>query len=284
MGTTGFLHDKDEQYEKGRAGKKRSRSFFMLFIFASVLAAAIIFIVLGSSRDRQVEEQFTQAMTSYAPAPAISAAVSTAPAPSAAPEENIFDRTRKKPDRMIDFNSLVQANGDIFAWISIPGTDIDYPVVHCDDNEYYLSHNALNEESKSGAIFSDMQNTRGFTDPLTVLYGHRMKNGSMFAELHKFEDEAFFQQNNKIEIYTPVGQWEYEIFAAYRTDNANILYGRDFHDKEAYRQYLDGVMNIHDLKANLSGAQLTPDDYILTLSTCVEGEEDQRYVVQAVLR
>jgi sortase B len=282
MKSTGFTQNENEEYEKRRTHKKRVRPFFLLIISGAVLAGAIICIVLANNRDQSVESEFNQAMASYAPAAA--APVSASPAPAASEEENIFDRTRKKPDRNIDFNGLAAENGDIIAWVSVPGTDIDYPVVHGEDNEYYLSHNALKEESKSGAIFSDMQNTRGFTDPVTVLYGHRMKNGSMFASLHKFEDEAFFKQNNKIEIYTSVGQWEYEIFAAYKTDNANILYGRDFHDKEVYQKYLDSIENIHDLSAHLSGTELTTDDHILTLSTCVEGEEEQRYVVQAVLR
>lgn len=282
MKASGFLHDKEKQYEKERLDKRRVLSFFLLFFSAAVLVAAVIIIVAHNNKIQSVEAEYAQLMASYAPRQ--TSQVQTSSAPVVVHEETIFEQTRKEPDRNIDFNGLTAPNGDIFAWISIPGTEIDYPVAHCDNNQYYLSHNALREESKKGAIFSDMQNPRGFTDPVTVLYGHRMKDGSMFAGLHQFEDEVFFKQYNKIKIYTPEGQWEYEIFAAYQTDNANILYGKDFNDKEVYQQYLDSIKNIHDLNAHISGLEVTSEDYILTLSTCVVGEDDQRYVVQAVLR
>lgn len=247
-----------------------------IFIFCNMF-----FIQIQKNQYEPVNEEYMLAMETYAPIKTVAQASAL---PSLLEDTDIFKRTRKEPDRNIDFKGLIAANSDIYAWINIPGTDIDYPVVYCDDNEYYLSHDALKGESKSGAIFSDMGNTIGFSDPVTVLYGHRMNDGSMFAELHKFEEVSFFNQNKIVKLFTPEGEWDYQIFAAYQTDNTNILYGKNFTDKEQYQIYLDGLNAIHDTKANMDNELPTADDYILTLSTCVKEAEDSRYVVQAVLR
>ena len=251
----------------------RMISAVCVFVFCN-----FVFIQMQQSRNEPVNQEYMIAMETFAPLSQAVTVESTAPVP---PKEA---RTRTEPDRSIDFNGLIAANSDIYAWISIPGTNIDYPVLYCGDNAYYLSHNALNEESKSGAIFSDMRNQEGFRDPVTVLYGHRMNDGSMFAQLHKFEDVSFFNQNRIIKIYTPQGEWEYRIFAAYQTDDSNILYGKDFTDRKQYQLYLDGLKAIHDTNANIGSETLTVDNYILTLSTCVKDDEESRFIVQAILR
>ncbi len=271
--------------QKRKIEKKKLR----LTVATRIIAAVGIFAAFNIAafqikynENEPVNQEYMIQMELYAPVAQAVSVPSVAPEPSEDPD--IFARTRKDPDRNIDFKGLTAANGDIYAWISIPGTDIDYPVLYCGDNAYYLSHNAFNEESKSGSIFCDMRNAKGFRDPVTVLYGHRMNDGSMFAQLNRFEDVAFFNQNQIINIYTPDGQWEYKVFAAYRTDNNNILYGKDFNDPEQYQLYLDGLKAIHDDHANIGSELPTSKDYILTLSTCVKGDEDSRYIVQAMLR
>jgi sortase, SrtB family len=278
--TTGSRQDR--HFKKGCLSKRKV-VFFLLIFAAAVLAVAVFFIVSSNQQTNSDDKAFSQALQSFAPAQT-SVPIATGPASASASPENTLDQHRKKPDRNIDFSGLAAKNGDIFAWINIPGTEIDYPVVHGKDNEYYLSHDAFKKESQIGAIFSDMSNTKGNVDPVTVLYGHRMNSGSMFAQLHKYEDKSFFEKNNTVKIYTLEGQWNYEVFAAYKTDNSNILYGKNFKDKQVLQEYLDGIKNVRDINAHISSTNVTVDDYILTLSTCVKGEEDDRYVVQAVLR
>lgn len=100
----------------------------------------------------------------------------------------------------VDFDSLKSQNPDIYAWITIPGTDIDYPVLQKTDSEdpydnFYLDHTVDLTEGLPGAIYSQAVNHKDFMDSVTVLYGHNLKNGGMFSSLHKFENKDFFEEN-----------------------------------------------------------------------------------------
>lgn len=190
------------------------------------------------------------------------------------------------PEKNFDWKGLWAENKDIYAWIYIPGTSVDYPVVqHPTDDIYYLEHNLDGSKGYPGTIFSQSLNSKDFTDPNTVLYGHNMKNGSMFATLHNFEDNVFFDENMYIYIYTPDKTLVYKIFAAYEFSNAHILYEYDFSTKEGYQYYLDVIKSVRDMNAHMrNDVEVTVDSRILTLSTCLKnGNDAKRYLVQGVL-
>ncbi|MEA4853251.1 MAG: class B sortase [Christensenella sp.] len=208
------------------------------------------------------------------------AQVSVAPEPKETPVPS----ATQEAVRQIDFATLLQKNSEIVAWIEIPGTKIDYAVVQGKDNVFYLDHDALLAENVEGAIFVDAANSPGFADRNTVLYGHRMNNGDMFAGLHDFEDAAFFDQNRVLYLYLPDGtRTEYEIFAAYETGDEYILGQWDFADDNTWSAYLEQIGK-EDANANVRNADVSTNDKILTLSTCVRGEDEKRYLVQAVAR
>ena len=103
----------------------------------------------------------------------------------------------------IDFASLKETNPDIYAWIEIPDTNVNYPIVQsADDDSYYLNHTIDGQEGYPGSIYTEKVNAKDFSDFNTVIYGHDMKDGSMFKDLHKFEDADFFEQHDKVTIYT----------------------------------------------------------------------------------
>lgn len=187
-------------------------------------------------------------------------------------------------DRQIDFAKLRERNPDIIGWISVDGTNIDYPIVKSKDNVDYLKTDVDGDENINGSIFMDMFNNADMKDKVTVIYGHNMKNGTMFAALHDFEDEDFFDENREIKIYTPDGMRVYEIVAAYLTDDRNILYDTDFNNRNVYQKYIDSVVNNREAGANILSKEITPEDYILTLSTCERGQDEKRYFVQSVLK
>lgn len=196
------------------------------------------------------------------------------------------DASDKTPvDIPIDFAQLQSMNPDIYAWIKVPGTVIDYPVVQSDtDNTYYLNHSVEKEEDKAGAIFTEDYNSKTFEDPNTVLYGHGMANGTMFDGLHQYMDRSFFDENREVIIYMPDKILHYQIFAAYLFDNRHLLQSIDFTNPEIFQAYLDMVYGIHDMKSNIdTSANVTSQDKIITLSTCYAGMNDKRYLVQAVL-
>ena len=185
----------------------------------------------------------------------------------------------------IDFASLQAQNPDVYAWITVPGTNIDYPILQSDGyNSYYLDHTLNGESSPEGSIFTENYNSKDFEDPNTVIYGHNMKNGSMFQNLHNYQDRDFFDNNRDVIIYTPDAIRHYKIFAAYLYDNRHILESFDFNDPWVYKQYLDQIFSIRDMNSCIdTDTKVGVEDKIITLSTCYGTQHDVRYLVQAVL-
>lgn len=191
------------------------------------------------------------------------------------------------PEKEIDIATLKESeNEDIYGWIYIPDTKIDYPVLqHPEDDTYYLNRNIDGSKGYPGCIYSEgTYNNREFADANTVLYGHNMKNGSMFANLHKFEDEEFFTEHPYIYIYTDRKLLVYEIFAAYAHGSEHLLYNYDFSDSVIFRRYFDSVMGERAMNNNFrEDVELSGEERILTLSTCIANKPDKRYLVQGVL-
>lgn len=185
----------------------------------------------------------------------------------------------------VKFTELQQVNPDIYAWITVPGTEIDYPILqHASDNSYYLMHNIDGSYGYPGCIYTENLNSKDFTDNNTVIYGHNMKNGSMFAQLHKFEDPDFFNENREVRIYLPDEVLHYTIFAAHIYDDRHLLYSFDFSDPDVYQKYLDSVFSTRDMNANIDkDMTVTKDDRIVTLVTCIGSQPNNRLLVQAVL-
>lgn len=185
----------------------------------------------------------------------------------------------------IDFGTLQAKNPDIYAWITVPGTNIDYPVLQKTDtsdpyDNYYLNHTVDLTEGLPGAIYSQGVNRRDFKDPVTVLYGHNLKNGGMFADLHQFEDKAFFEENSQIKIYTPKSAFTYEIFAAAEFSDALIPDAYDFSNRSELQRYLGDVWGC---KGNFrESTEVSKEQRILTLSTCYSDQDEKRLLIVAV--
>lgn len=205
-----------------------------------------------------------------------------------APTERFAETTTSLPqDDSVDFQELMKTNKDIYAWIYIPNTNVDYPVAQSApdmDDSFYLSHNVYKNYQFSGTIYTEKKNSRDFTDPVTVLYGHNMLNGSMFASLHNFNDKDFFENNNTMFIFTEDKILTYLIYAAYQYDDRHILNSFDMSDSTNFRLYLDSTLTQRPYYCNIrEGIELTTDDKIVTLSTCMDGGGNVRYLVQGVL-
>lgn len=125
---------------------------------------------------------------------------------------------------IVDFEALKQINADIVAWIRIPGV-LDYPVVQGTDNSYYLHHTFRREYNIAGSIFLDARNTADFSDSKNIIYGHNMRDGSMFHVLRKFQDLDFYQANREIWLYLPDGSVQvYEIVGCEEVKAAGEIY------------------------------------------------------------
>ena len=191
-------------------------------------------------------------------------------------------------DHEPSFDELMEINPDIYAWIYIPNTNIDYPVARSTtdgDDSYYLEHNVYRQYQFSGTIYTEIKNQPDMHDRVTVMYGHNMLNGTMFATLHNFEDEAFFNDNNTAFVFTKDKILTYLIYSAYTFDDRHILNSYFFDDDEVFQEYLDSTLDPHSPDANVrEGVELSTDNKILTLSTCSSrGSVYTRYLVQGVL-
>ncbi len=189
------------------------------------------------------------------------------------------------PEKTLDFADLQEnTNPDIYAWLYVPGTNIDYPVVqHPTDDSYYLDYNLDGSKGYPGGTYTESCNNKEFTDRMTVIYGHNMKNGKGFGTLHNFEDGDFFREQRYIYVYLPDDIRVYEIFAAYEGSSNHIIYGHEWTD-ESYVQYLSDTLEMKGERDHaLDAYEFHADDLVLTLSTCLRNSPGQRYLVQGVL-
>lgn len=201
------------------------------------------------------------------------------------PVDIIAERGITIPEKNIDWDALHDLNPDIYAWIYVPGTNIDYPILqHPEEKSYYLNHNIDGSEGYPGCIYTQNLNSKDWTDPNTVIYGHNMNDGSMFHDLHLFEDAVFFNETQYLYIYTPDGDYVYEIFAAYPFANVDLLMCFDYSTPEALLVYFDGIWTNRSMTSHFRDSiVLYGDSRIITMSTCIGGQPEMRYLVQAVL-
>lgn len=131
-------------------------------------------------------------------------------------------------EKTIDFEELRKINDDIVAWIQIPGIDVDYPVVQGEDNEYYLHHTFRKEVNKAGSIFLDYRNRADFTEQRVIIYGHNMKDGSMFSNLKKYQDNAFRKESGTAYLYLPEKTLQLEIMVCERVSMRDGVYALEY--------------------------------------------------------
>jgi sortase B len=191
------------------------------------------------------------------------------------------------PDNPIDFAALEAQNADVCGWIRIPDTKVDYPILQSGEDKaesFYLNHDINGKYKFAGCIYIQKLNDRAFTDPNTVIYGHNMKNGTMFSDIRKYRRRAFMDEHPNIYVYTPGHILTYEVFSAFVYDDRHILYSFDFGNEEEYGSFLSTCLapKSHTKMVN-ADTSVTTKDKIITLSTCT-GVDTERYIVIGVLR
>ncbi len=188
------------------------------------------------------------------------------------------------PEKNLDFNQLHLENPDIYAWIYVPGTLVDYPVLqHPTENSFYLEHNIDGSAGYPGCIYTELYNKKDFSDRNTLVYGHNMGDGTMFATLHYYENSQNFAENQYIFIYTEQKVFVYHIFAAYAFPGVHLMKHYDYTDDKVYEDYLNDIFSGDYYGFIRDGVEVTTDNKIITLSTCIAGQPDMRYLVQGVL-
>ena len=190
----------------------------------------------------------------------------------------LFEEATYQPPE-VNFEELQQMNPDVIGWIEIEALpEISYPIVQGDDHDYYLHNTFKKTSNNAGSIFVDYRNGSNFIDCNTIIYGHNMKNGSMFGKLKWLTEKDKYKTSKYIWICTPAAKYRYEIFsiqyASAVSDTYTFFGGHD----DIFGTYLQNMKSKSVVDFNTT--ELNKDDCVITLSTCTS-DDDTRYVVQA---
>lgn len=187
----------------------------------------------------------------------------------------------------IDFEELQTENPDICAWLLIEGSEVSYPILQSmEDDSFYMNHDSGRQPSSAGALFTESAyNSVDFSDPATIIYGHRMNSGAFFGRLQEmYSDPAGFEEYREITVYLPKEEQHYTVFAAVPYDNRHILYHYNFQSERMCRAFLDSVYSVRAIGAQIAeDVDVTANDQFLILSTCLKGDRSMRYLVLARL-
>ena len=272
---------------KYQAPRPKRRPFLYLGLgcaaFALIAEAYVgLFFWTGAQRKQASRQTAMEYVTPAAPAQLSPETEPDTEIP--APSETTVPETtaETQPPRFptVDFEGLREKNPDVVAWIQIPALEgLDYPVVIGEDNAYYVNHNWENQESEEGAIFLDFRNQPDFSQPHNILYGHCMKDGTMFQPLGQWEKESFLRGSDRtVLLYLPEEVRVYEIIGSERVGSLDSrVYKTD------YAAGQDWANAIGETLRHLwyeSDVEYDGNSEILTLSTCMGG--DQRLTVHAI--
>lgn len=183
-------------------------------------------------------------------------------------ETNLYRKYGKYDVNNLNFNELRETNSDVVAWITVDGTNVNYPVVQTADNDYYLKHDILKNYRSSGWVFMDFRNELDLSDDNTIFYGHNLLNRTSFGSLQTlFTDKWFNNSNHYIVIATPDIKNVYEVFSVYTIDPEVYYLQNNFYTDEEYQKFLDTLKSRSKYNFNVD---LNINDRIITLSTCTD--------------
>ncbi|ADL36311.1 sortase B family protein (plasmid) [Butyrivibrio proteoclasticus B316] len=273
----------DTQHNGKRANI--AKALLIALIPAISLIAALMFLIHYQKEYEIADNEYEQVADDYAKETSdigsyIKVLAQENPGAKDSLDEKMHDATEGNLKK-VDFLSLINENSDVTAWITVPFCSINYPVVQGPDNDKYLKTTYQGTANSAGAIFMDYTNNRSFNDMHTLVYGHNMKNNSMFGGLKKIRDNPeAAKEDPYFYIYLPDGHMrQYEIFSA-RVIHADDPCYRFFDGMDEYHRFVNECLSGSKSKWNVN-SDLSSGLPIVTLSTC-SGDND-RFVVHGIL-
>lgn len=267
---------------------KRTTRRILMVVLALVFVGSLGMLAYRTMEYKEGEEIYAEAETlvdlpdlSDLPVPVVERAAEEVPQETSTEVKTVYVDPYADALRNMDFSALREVNSDVLGWIMIPGTVISYPLLQGTDNQYYLKHTWKKWTSAVGAIFLECKNSRDLSDFNTVIYGHRMNNGSMFASLKNYKKQSYWAAHPCVYITDDSGSHKYEIFAAYEVSTAGTTYQIGFSGDQSKQAFIDYCLEQSVID---TGIVPTVYDRILTLSTCTGNGHATRWVVQAVLK
>ena len=176
----------------------------------------------------------------------------------------------------VDFDELAKISDYVIGWLYLPDSVINYPVAQYSDNDFFLNRFIDGNIQVGGALFADCGCPGDFSGNNTIIYGHHMRDGSMFASLGKYGEQEFYEANPIMYLYTPTQDYKLEIFSAFTTSDVSYVYNIFFPDENSFESHISSLRYMSDIKTDV---EVGPEDHIVTLSTCDYSFNNARYVV-----
>ena len=179
----------------------------------------------------------------------------------------VEDKNEYKEEYTIDFNKLKEQNKETVAWIKVNNTNIEYPVVKANNNNFYLNRSFDKSENLAGWIFADYRNKFDNTDKNIIIYGHNMRDGSMFGSLKNILNSDWYEneENTNITLYTENEKCIYKVFSIYKIESEDYYIKTEFSNDNEFEQFVNTIKNRSIKKFDID---VSKEDNILTLSTC----------------
>ncbi len=249
-------------YENSRNKAKKAIIIIVVIILFLLCACGVVYLVWNAYNNYMAQNIYNNLNEQYV---------------------NEVEETPELLENPIDFESLQKINSDVYAWIKVPGTIIDYPILQNEQDDYYLRRSIYKKYLLAGTIFSNKCNAKDFSDPVTLVYGHNMRDDTMFYMLHNYEDKEFFDKNEYFYIYTPGHKLTYRIVSALKYDNRRITTVYDFTQESEIRDFQYSILTPKFELFNSRDITLNTESKIVTLSTCFANQPEYRYLVNGVL-
>ena len=225
-------------------------------------------MLLVAAEYRKSDQQYTEIQNDYI-------IITTSSSEQLREEEIAPDSEKLTAPITVDFERLLRSNGDVVGWLYCENSVINYPVVQGNDNDEYLHKGLDGEYLRSGTLFVEAHNQTITWDPNYIIYGHSMKNGSMFGMLLHYKKQSYYDANPVMYYLTPEADYRIELFAGKVVKTTDPIYSV----KDGSAEFYDHVQAIRDKSTFHSDVTFTEQDTIVTLSTCSYEFDQARYVV-----
>ena len=253
--------------ENNGESKKKKAKLIILFIIVFLIVFLGVYFGMQLYNQYMIDKPATTQSTTVPPA---------------------TKQEESKVENPIDFKTLQEQNSEIYAHIIIEDTNVNYPIVQSAANDaFYLKHKAEDKSwSASGAIYTELVNSKDFGDRVTLIYGHNGYSDTFFTTLHKFEDEEFFTNHPYFYIYTPDRRLTYQVISAFKYDDRHIMNSFNFSNNSEFLEFEQYLLNPASALKNVReqlDTELDENSNIVVLSTCITNQKSSRYLVCGVL-
>lgn len=269
--------------------RKKLSDVLFIIAFVCVIIVGVLFVRnrIQDNHSEEIMDELREQASAASPSPTAPPSASPTQAPAASPTQSPAATPVPTPEAVVNpYREAFLSNEDMGAWLQIPGTDIDYPVMWTpEDEEYYLYRGFDGSENKNGSLILD---TDSCLNPLTtnlIIHGHNMKSGAMFGCLTDYEEESYYQEHKDIILYTEECQRNYEVIAVFRSQvfrkSDDVFKFYNFFQADTQEEFDDFYNNIKEMSLYDTGVTAEFGDRFITLSTCVYHVETGRFVVVA---